>query len=207
MKIVKATEQYFPVVLFTMLYKVVLTFESVDEILKCNQSNESYWAVLRFCCAVYYAVPSGSNWSVFNTHHLFKSWNSKFMFCNSYKLYKLLRLIICTLVSSGERDKFQWSQMRYYLVKLYLVTRTVPVNSYDLFKWYNWWNCISLRAMVNSYESCELCNCWNCISSLSSVPCIEIPVMKACYLTNFQSHKLHAEPILYHNRLTNCNTL
>ena len=27
---VKATEQYFPVVLFIMLYKVVLTFESVD---------------------------------------------------------------------------------------------------------------------------------------------------------------------------------
>ena len=26
----KATEQYFPVVLFIMLYKVVLTFESVD---------------------------------------------------------------------------------------------------------------------------------------------------------------------------------
>ena len=31
----KATEQYFPVVLFIMLYKVVLTFESVDEIQKC----------------------------------------------------------------------------------------------------------------------------------------------------------------------------
>ena len=29
----KATEQYFPVVLFIMLYKVVLPFESVDEIL------------------------------------------------------------------------------------------------------------------------------------------------------------------------------
>ena len=28
-----ATEQYFPVVLFIMLYKVVLTFESVNEIL------------------------------------------------------------------------------------------------------------------------------------------------------------------------------
>ena len=27
----KATEQYFTVVLFIMLYKVVLTFESVDE--------------------------------------------------------------------------------------------------------------------------------------------------------------------------------
>ena len=36
-----ALKQYFPVVLFIMLYKVVLTFESVGEILKCNQSNES----------------------------------------------------------------------------------------------------------------------------------------------------------------------
>ena len=38
----KATEQYFHVVLFIMLHKVVLTFESVDEILKCDHSNESY---------------------------------------------------------------------------------------------------------------------------------------------------------------------
>ena len=51
----KAIEQYFPVVLFIMLYKVVLTFESVDEILKCDHSNESYWAVLS-CGAVYYAM-------------------------------------------------------------------------------------------------------------------------------------------------------
>ena len=40
----KATE-YFPVVLFIMLYMVVLTFESVDEILKCDHSNESYWVL------------------------------------------------------------------------------------------------------------------------------------------------------------------
>jgi len=40
--LMKATEQYFPVVLFIMLYKVVLTFESVDEIIKCDYSNESY---------------------------------------------------------------------------------------------------------------------------------------------------------------------
>ena len=38
----KATEHYFLVVLFIMLYVVVLTFESVDEILKCDHSNESY---------------------------------------------------------------------------------------------------------------------------------------------------------------------
>ena len=34
----KATEQYFPVVLFIMLYKVVLTSESVHEILWYDQS-------------------------------------------------------------------------------------------------------------------------------------------------------------------------
>ena len=48
----KATEQYFPAVLFIMLYKVVLTFQSaflygskfctVDEIQMCDHSNESY---------------------------------------------------------------------------------------------------------------------------------------------------------------------
>ena len=38
---VEATEQHFPVVLFIMLYMVVLTFESVNEILKCDHSNES----------------------------------------------------------------------------------------------------------------------------------------------------------------------
>ena len=38
----KAIGQYFPVVLFIMLYKRVLTFDSVDEILKCDHSNESF---------------------------------------------------------------------------------------------------------------------------------------------------------------------
>ena len=92
----KATEHYFAVVLFIMLYKVVLTFESawmksygvtiqmkaseqyfpvavyyavqgcsnfwicVNEILWCDHSNESYWAVLS-CGTVYYAVQGGSN--------------------------------------------------------------------------------------------------------------------------------------------------
>ena len=51
----KAIKQYFPVVLFIMLHKGVLTFEFVDEILKCDFSNENYWAVLS-CGAVYYTV-------------------------------------------------------------------------------------------------------------------------------------------------------
>ena len=42
----KATEQYFPVVLFIMLYKLVLTFESVDEILKCDYSKTKLLSAL-----------------------------------------------------------------------------------------------------------------------------------------------------------------
>ena len=38
----KAIERYFPVVQLIMLYKVVLAFETVDEILKRDHSNESY---------------------------------------------------------------------------------------------------------------------------------------------------------------------
>ena len=38
----KTGEQYFPMVPVIMLYKVVLNFESVDEIRKCEKSNESY---------------------------------------------------------------------------------------------------------------------------------------------------------------------
>ena len=59
----KASEQHFAVVLFTMLHKVVLTFESVDEILKCDHLNESYRKV-PFCGTVYYAVQSGSSCTV-----------------------------------------------------------------------------------------------------------------------------------------------
>ena len=46
----KATciEQCFPVVLFIMLYKVVLTFEFVDKILKCDHSNESYSCIEQY---------------------------------------------------------------------------------------------------------------------------------------------------------------
>ena len=46
----KVIEQYFPVVLFIMLYKVVLTFESVDEIL-VSVSIQSYQVEL-FCSYV-----------------------------------------------------------------------------------------------------------------------------------------------------------
>ena len=56
----KAIEQYFLVVLFHTLKKLVLTLESADGILKCVHSNESFWAALP-CDAVPYAVQGGSN--------------------------------------------------------------------------------------------------------------------------------------------------
>ena len=56
----KAVEQYFSVVLFIVLYKVVLTFESVDGILNCDHSSKRLLAVLS-CGAIYYAIQCGCN--------------------------------------------------------------------------------------------------------------------------------------------------
>ena len=49
--------------LFIVRYIVMFTFESADEILKCDYSNESYSAVLS-CGAVYCAVQGGFNFCV-----------------------------------------------------------------------------------------------------------------------------------------------
>ena len=46
----KIIEKYFPVVLFIMLYTVVLTFESVNKTLKCDQMTalEQYFHLVLF---------------------------------------------------------------------------------------------------------------------------------------------------------------
>ena len=49
----KVIEQYFHVLLFTVLYKVVLNFESVDETLVCDHWNVSYWYEQYFHMVVY----------------------------------------------------------------------------------------------------------------------------------------------------------
>ena len=62
----KVIEQYSPVVLlFILLYKVVLTLESLNTILRCDYSNERYWVVLS-CGAVCYFKQSRSNFWVCN---------------------------------------------------------------------------------------------------------------------------------------------
>ena len=50
----KATEQYLPEVLFIKCTGVVQSFESVDEILKCDHSNEPFGAPFLFG-ALFYA--------------------------------------------------------------------------------------------------------------------------------------------------------
>ena len=57
-----ATEQSFSVVLFIALYRVALTSESVDEILKCAYPNERITDIEQYflCGTVYCTVQDGS---------------------------------------------------------------------------------------------------------------------------------------------------
>ena len=56
------TEQYFRVMPFIMLYKVVLTFESVDVFPKCDHSKESFWAVLSCGIAYFFYIFQNEIW-------------------------------------------------------------------------------------------------------------------------------------------------
>ena len=65
----KATEQYFPMELSIMLYKVVVTFESLDKVSKCDHSNESHKEVFCrgavffcFCFCFFLHLVSSRNW-------------------------------------------------------------------------------------------------------------------------------------------------
>ena len=54
----KTAEQYALMVMFIIPYRLVQTSKSVDEMLKRDHSNESYFAFLS-SSAVYYAVKLG----------------------------------------------------------------------------------------------------------------------------------------------------
>ena len=103
-----------PVVPFIILYKVVLTFESVNKILMCDHSNESYWAVFS-CGAVYYVAQGGANfWDCgWNPNVWPSKWklhvvrNTFLWCCLWWALYKVQYLYIplydlsnCTISSS-----------------------------------------------------------------------------------------------------------
>ena len=103
----KATEQYFPVILFIMLYKVVLTFESVDEILWCEHSNKSNWAVPSRG-AVYYALQGGCNFEVCGWN--LRVWPFKWKLLSSY-FDLIFRYLGCDPFNQNFRkfrSKTQW---------------------------------------------------------------------------------------------------
>ena len=65
-----------------------LLIESEDETLNCDQSNESYWAILS-CGTVYYAVQGGSNYRFFGWNP--KLWPVKWkLLSNTFLWYCLL---------------------------------------------------------------------------------------------------------------------
>ena len=72
------TEQYFLVVLFTILYmyKVVLTF-GLNEILKCDHSYESHWTISSG--SVYNTVQGGSNFWLCGWHPKVWPFKSKWL--------------------------------------------------------------------------------------------------------------------------------
>ena len=84
-----------PVVLFIMLYKVVLTFESVDEILKCDHLSESCLVVLS-CGTVYYVVPGGSNFWVCGWNP--KVWPFKWKLLSSTFLWYWFNIMLYKVV-------------------------------------------------------------------------------------------------------------
>ena len=69
----KATEQYFPVVLFSMLYKTVLSFDSIIEILKCHHSKmkatEQYFPVVLFSMLYKTVLSFDSIIEILKCHH------------------------------------------------------------------------------------------------------------------------------------------
>ena len=126
----KAAEQYFPVVLFIKLCKVILSFESVDEILKCDHSNESYWAVVS-CGAVYYAVQGGLNFRVCG-------WNPKVDHSNlaalSYGTTFLAYKVVLTFASVDlSFESVDWSNPE---VRPCIQIKPVDENNDNFFSFY-----------------------------------------------------------------------
>jgi len=119
----KATEQCFSVVLFTVLFKVVLTFESVDEILKCDHLNESYWAVL-FCGAVYCAVQGGSNFCVHGWNP--KVWPFKWKLLSSTLI--MLYKVVLTFESVGENLKCDYWNKCFPVALFFMLYKVVLLS-------------------------------------------------------------------------------
>ena len=117
-----------------ILYDMVLTFESVDELLRCYHSNKSYWAVLSWG-TVYYAVQGGSNvwvcgWNPMVLPFKWKLLSSTFLWCC---------LLCClTILYVNEIQWCDHSNETYSLVFSHgaVCFRHFPEWDFDLLWWY-----------------------------------------------------------------------
>ena len=73
----KAPQQYFPVLLFIMPYKVVLTFESMYEVLKCDRiqmkATQQYFPMVLFIMLYNVVLTFESMYEVLKCDHLNES--------------------------------------------------------------------------------------------------------------------------------------
>ena len=98
----KATEQYFLVVLFIMLYKVVQPFDSVDESWSATiqmKATEQYFLVVLFIVP-YKVVPTFQFVErIFNCDHSDESYLAVFFVVLFNVLYKVVLILTCELKS------------------------------------------------------------------------------------------------------------
>ena len=82
-----------------------LTFESMDEILWCDHSSESYWAVLSYG-TVYYAVQGGSNFWICGWNPIVLPFKWKLL--SSAFLWYCSVVLLLKVASFFSLDKIPW---------------------------------------------------------------------------------------------------
>ena len=123
-------------VMFIMLWKEAVTFESVNKIIKCDHWNESYWAV-HSCVTVYYAVQGGSNLWVCSVTIQMKATEQYFLEVLFVVFYKVIQ----TFELVGQWNPKVWPFKRNLLsnTSLPVLQRSVFTNS-QIWEW----NCFPL---------------------------------------------------------------
>ena len=99
---------------FCLVTRIVMTENKTMPYKLLNKNINKDWKLSELCLK-WFAVfvvkrPSTLSlmtqvyrWGLSNTHHLFKSWNGRLKWCNSYDSYEL---------SSGECDTLQWNNIK-----------------------------------------------------------------------------------------------
>ena len=108
---------YFPAVLFAVLYKMVLTFESLDEIVKCDHSNEQfgieqYFPVVLFTLLYKVVLMFMSVDEILNVTIQMKAFEPYLPVMLLTVLYK----VVLTFVSMDEILKYDHSNEIYWAV-------------------------------------------------------------------------------------------